>query len=192
MPGTVSQKRPGIALIGIAPPAAQIGPGNENIDTSEAIRNTIIQYFQGPLVDVMLLSSRIEVQLQAEAKQKGCDYIFQSSVTQKKGGGMFGKLSSVGMIASSVTPMAGMAGNAGSIAAGVASNAAVTAATVASGFKNKDEISFQYKVTTPDSAVVATNTSKVKAKQDGDDVLSPQIQQAIAATLEAVSKKTQQ
>ena len=188
----VGPKQPGTIRIGVALPGTQLGPGTEGVDAPEAIRNTVIQYLQGPLFEVIPLSSRIEMQLQAEAKQKECDYVFQSTVSLKKGGGMFGKLSSVSKITSSVVPMAGYAGTAESVAAGVASAATATAASVAGGFRNKDEISYKFKVTATDNSVVATNTSKLKAKEDGDDVLTPQIEQAINATLEAISKRTQQ
>ena len=191
-PATTDQKSSGKILIGVAPPVAPLGQGDAGFDASEAIRNTVIQYLQGPLVDLMPLSSRIEIQLQAEAKQKGCDYIFQSTVKQKKSGGMFGKLSSASIVASSVIPIAGTAGNAGSVAAGVASNAATSAASLASGFKNKDEITFQFKVTSSDGTQLIANTTKQKAAQDGDDVLSPQIQQAASTALEAMSKRKQQ
>lgn len=183
------QKRPGTILIGIAPPVAQIVQGNEGLDASEAIRTSIIQYIRGPLVDVTTLSSRIDIQLLAEAKQKECDYIFQSTVVQKKGGGMLGRLGSAGKMASGVIPMGGIPGSMGSVATGIAVNAATTAANVAVLFKNKDEITFQFKVTSSEGTALAANSTKKKASQDGDDVLTPQIEQAATTTLEALSKK---
>lgn len=188
----LSPKRADVVRIGVAFPEIQLGQGNTGFDPSEAIRNSIMQYLQGPLVEAVPLSSRIEMQLQAEAKQKDCDYVFYSSVAQKKGGGMFGKLGSVGSIASNVVPMAGSISSTGAVAAGIAVNAAATASSVASGFKNKDEITFQFKVATPDNSQLAAKTSKVKAKQDGDDVLSPQIQEAASITLEGITKSKKQ
>ena len=48
-------------------------------------------YLGGPATELIPLTARIPIQIDAEAQVIGCDYVLYSSVTQKKGGG-FGKM----------------------------------------------------------------------------------------------------
>ncbi len=188
-------KRPGVVRIGVAMPRAQMGQGSSGgFDPGEAVRNSIVSYLSGPAVEVVALTSRVPIQIEAEAKQNECDFVLHTSVKQKKGGGGFGSILKntapvVGMI-----PMVGMAGGAAGAMAGViagqVASAAITAAVLAESVKSKDEITFEYRLIAPGAATpLLANTSKAKAKSDGEDVISPQIEQAATAVLQAVVKK---
>ena len=103
----------------------------------------------------------------------------------------------------SMVPMAGMGGGVGgAMAAQTAGMAASVAAQQAqqqalsqlSGFngqiKSKDDVTVQYQlVPAGQTSPVAQNTLKGKAKSDGEDVLSPLLQQAATSVLTEVSKK---
>jgi hypothetical protein len=132
------------------------------------------------------------MQVDAEARQKECDYILYSSVTVKHGqSGGFGKFMKMAGPAASMVPMMGAAGGmAGAVAASAAGTAMSTAASLSSEIKNKDEVTLDYQLmpvgqTTPKVA----NKLLAKAKSDGEDVLTPLIEQTATTVLTEVSKK---
>jgi hypothetical protein len=83
-PQALGAKAPGKIRIGVAPPDAQLGQGNNaGADYSTPIRNASVLLMNAPAVDIAALDSHIPMQLQAEAQQKQCDYILYSAVTVK-------------------------------------------------------------------------------------------------------------
>jgi hypothetical protein len=75
-PQALGLKAAGKIRIGVAPPEAQLGQGNNaGADYSTPIRNAVISLMSGPAVEITPLDSHIAMQLQAEAQQKQCDYI---------------------------------------------------------------------------------------------------------------------
>jgi hypothetical protein len=119
---------------------------------------------------VVALSSQQLSQALDEARQRQCDYLLSASVTIKKGGGsMFGK--AIGNIAAAATGMPTGGGGAGN------------------GIKAKDELSLQYMLDNlQTSSTVLSNTSKAKARSDGEDIITPEVQKASQAILAAVKK----
>ena len=74
-------------VVCIALPKAQLGQGNNSpVDVSEPVRTMLGQYMAGPSVQLVRLDARIAMQIEAEATEKGCDYILQTSLVQKKKG----------------------------------------------------------------------------------------------------------
>ena len=209
-PQPLGPKAPGKIRIGVAPPDAQLGQGNNAAaDYSTPVRNAEVALMSGPAVEIAALDSRIAMQLQAEAQQKQCDYILFSSVAVKHGGGGFGKFAKFGGMAASMTPVgmaagmgSGMGGAVAAQSAGMAASAAAQAAAMSaqqqalgqlSGFngqiKSKDEITVQYQlVPSGQTSPVTQNSLKAKAKSDGEDVLTPLLQQTASNVLGAVSK----
>ena len=203
-PQALGPKAQGKIRIGVAPPDAQLGQGNNaGADYSTPIRNAEVAFMNGPAVEIAALDSHIAMQLQAEAQQKQCDYILYSSVAVKhSSGGGFGKFMKMAAPVASMVPMAGMGGGVGgAVAAQTAGMAASVAAQAAqqqainqlAGFngqiKSKDDVTMQYQlVRTGGTSPVVQNTLKGKAKSDGEDVLSPLLQQAATSVLAEVSK----
>jgi hypothetical protein len=209
VPQALGPKAPGKIRIGVAPPEAQVGQGsNAQADYSTPIRNAMILLMNGPAVEIAALDSRVAMQVQAEAQQKQCDYILYSSVAVKhpQSSG-FGKFMKMGGTMAQMTPMGAMAhGMGGAMAASAASAAASAAAQAAqqqamnqvmsqlSGFngqiKQKDDVSVQYQLTqTGQSAPLLQNALQGKAKSDGEDVLTPLLQQTANTVLTQVSTK---
>ena len=209
VPQALGPKAPGKIRIGVAPPEAQVGQGsNAQADYSTPIRNAMILLMNGPAVEIAALDSRVPMQLQAEAAQKQCDYVLMSSVAVKhpQSGG-FGKFMKMGGTMAQMTPMGAMAhGMGGAMAASAASAAASAAAQAAqqqamnqvmsqlSGFngqiKQKDDVTVQYQLTqTGQSAPLVQNALQGKAKSDGEDVLTPLLQQTANTVLTQVSTK---
>jgi len=204
-PQALGPKAPGKIRIGVAPPDAQVGQGNNaGADYSTPIRNAEIALMSGPAIEIAALDSHIAMQLQAEAQQKQCDFILFSSVAVKhSSGGGFGKFAKFGGMAASMTPMGAMAhGMGGAVAAQTAGMAASQIAqqqaqqqamSQLSAFngqiKSKDDVTVQYQlVPTGQSSPVLQNSLQGKAKSDGEDVLTPLLQQAATTVLGQVSK----
>jgi hypothetical protein len=209
VPQALGPKAAGKIRIGVAPPDAQVGQGsNAQADYSTPIRNAMVLLMNGPAVEIAALDSRVPMQLQAEAAQKQCDYVLMSSVGVKhpQSGG-FGKFMKMGGTMAQMTPMGAMAhGMGGAMAASAASAAASAAAQAAqqnamnqvmsqlSGFngqiKQKDDVTVQYQLTqTGQSAPVVQNALQGKAKSDGEDVLTPLLQQTANTVLTQVATK---
>jgi hypothetical protein len=209
LPQAVGPKAPGKIRIGIAPAQAQLGQGNDaQNDYGTPVRNSIIYLMSGPSIEIAALDSRLPVQVQAEAQQKQCDYILMSGVTIKHSSGGFGKFMKAGNIAASMTPIGMMAHTAGSLAAAQAAatvaqqaanqisiQAAQQAATsqlagLNGQIKQKDDVTVEYHLyPTGQDKSVLDNVLKGKAKSDGEDVLTPLMQQAANSVLTQVATK---
>jgi hypothetical protein len=205
-PQALGLKATGKIRIGVAPPEAQLGQGNNaGADYSTPIRNAMVALMSGPAVEIAALDSRVPVQLQAEAQQKECDFILYSNVSVKQSSGGFGKFMKMATpIATSVVPVAGMGGSIGGAAAAQAAGAVAASAAAISaqqqalqqlaGFngqiKSKDEVTVQYQLNpTGQSSPKLNNQLKGKAKSNGEDVLTPLLTQAASTVLTEVTKK---
>jgi hypothetical protein len=199
---SVAAKSSGKVRIGVAPPEAQMGQGNNSgADYSTPIRGAEIALMSGPAVEIMPLDSHVPMQLQAEAKQKQCDFVMYSSVSVTHGQATgFGKFAKYGTMAASMTPMGVMAHGMGAAAAAQAAAAAASqmaqqqAVNQLAGFngqiKSKDDVTVQYQlVAAGQTAPLLQNTLQGKAKSNGEDVLTPLLQQAATSVLTEVSKK---
>ncbi len=201
LPQALGPKAPGKIRIGIAPAQAQLGQGNNaQADYATPIRNALVYMMNGPAVEIAALDARIPIQLQAEAQQKQCDYILLSSVTVQHGGGKFGKFMKAGNMAANMNPMVMMTKSVSAMAASQAAAQAATmtaqqhAVTQLSQFngqiKSKDDVTLDYQLYPSGQAQPKLqNSLKGKAKSDGEDVLTPLIQQAATAILTDVTKK---
>ena len=180
-----TEKKPGVIRIGLALPKVQVTAG-DTAQSAEAVRSVFASRLNAPNVEVVTLNSASA----SEARQKQCDYMLSVSMTVKKGGGgsMFGR--SIGNIAGSVAGHIPGGSTAGTAAARSATIAGVyTAATVANNIKAKDELSLDYRVDRTDSPnTVLADTAKAKAKSDGEDILTPQVDKAAQAILAAIKK----
>ena len=201
LPQALGPKAPGKIRIGIAPAQAQLGQGNNaQADYATPIRNAIIFMMAGPAVEIAALDARIPIQVQAEAQQKQCDYILMSGVTVKHGGGSLGKFMKAGNMAANMNPMVMMTKSMSTMAA---SQAAAQAAAMTSQqqavnqlsnfngqIKSKDDVTVDYQLYAIGQAgPKLQNSLKGKAKSDGEDVLTPLIQQTATNILTEVTKK---
>jgi hypothetical protein len=90
-----SAKRPGVIRLGlVAPitPLKQGGPGNE---LSEAIRQSLAAYLNSPVSETVPLEARVPVLAELEARQRECDFIFYSTVTERQRSNDLAKLMAV-------------------------------------------------------------------------------------------------
>jgi hypothetical protein len=180
-----ADKKPGVIRIGLALPKVQVVAGDAS-QSAEAVRNSFASRLNTPGVEVVMLNAASA----SEARQKQCDYMLSVSMTVKKGGGgsMFGR--AMGNIAGSAAGHIPGGSTAGSAAARSATIAGVyTAATIAGNVKARDELTLDYRLDRADSPnTVVADSGKAKAKSDGEDILTPQVDKAAQAILAAVKK----
>jgi hypothetical protein len=196
---------PAPATICIALPQAQLGQGNNSpTDVSEPVRTALGTFMAGPAVQLVRLDARIPVQIDAEATQKGCGYVLRSAVTQKKGGGSF--LKKMAPLAGALPMLGGVSGSMGSmVAAQAVSQAASTAAAQSmqeeamaamtgaqqSNVKSGDTITVEYALTQAGNATpVQEGKLQQKAKQNGEDLISPLLEQVATAVVTKVAAPT--
>jgi hypothetical protein len=203
-PQPLGPKAPGKIRIGIAPAQAQLGQGNNaQSDYGTPIRNAIVYTMNGPAVEIAPLDAHIPIQLQAEAQQKQCDYILVSHVTVKHSNSSFDKYMRMGNAAANFNPMVGMTRSLGALATQAAAQAATQAAVMTaqqqvasqlSSFngqiKSKDDVTVDYQLyPTGQAEPKLQNSLKGKAKSDGEDVLTPLLEQEATGVLTEVTKK---
>jgi hypothetical protein len=186
----VAQKKPGTVRIGVVEPKAQMGQGNSGVNVAEPLRAVTIQYLSGPAVEVIPIAAMMPTQIEAEIKEKQCDYVLRSSISQKMNSGGFGMLQKAMPLASMI-PMVGAVGGMATMVAGSAAGAAMSGAAGLSGsVKAKSEVTYEYELMAPgNSTPILSNTAKAKAKRDGEDIVTPLIAQAAGTILAEVEKK---
>lgn len=185
-------------------PKAQLGQGTSGADVAEPVRATLTAYLGGPTTELVQLTARIPIQIDAEAQALACDYVLYSSVTQKKGGGFGKMLAAAAPIATMAGGMGSMGGNYGAMVAGQAvAQAATTAAAQSaqqeamealngaakSNIKKGDQITLEYKLVKPGvTEPIVAQSAVAKAKETGEDLVSPLIEKAATEVLTAISR----
>ena len=113
---TLGAKKAGTVRVGVAmTKTTSVGEGLSATTLSEAVRNTMINSLNAPAIEVVALDARLPAQIDAEAKQKECDYVVYTTATHKKGksGGFGGFLKAAAPVAS----LGGYGSTAGAVAA---------------------------------------------------------------------------
>lgn len=184
-------KKAGVIRVGVVLPETQMGQGFAGTDVAEPVRNTLMQYLNGTTVEIVALNARVESQIALEARQKECDYVLETSITQKQSsGGLGGFMKKISPVAQVLPSAVGATSTtAGAVTSAVTTTVIYSTSDVSGNFKAKDEVTVTFKLLVPgnDSAVLA-NTLKAKAKTDGEDVLSPVLKQTATAVLQTVAK----
>jgi hypothetical protein len=176
--------------LGIVPTSAQFSAKGGTPEAGEGLRAALAKYIAGPKAETVLLTGTLPANIDAEAKEKQCDFVLYSSVSQKaasRGGFGFMKGAST---ASRFIPMMGAArGVGGAIAMASAQTVISSMSSATSQVKAKAEVTLAYKlvksgVDTP----LLSDSLKAKASEDSQDVISPLLQQAATAVLAQVTK----
>lgn len=182
-------KRAGVVRVGIAKPNIKMPDSKDDttgpLQLSAAVRDSFVESLKGETIEAIRLSTDTP---ESEARQKECDYIFYANVTQKRGGGgMFGKMVAMG----AMTAVSVLVPGVGGLIAGTVGNV-VMSQTMNKTAKAKDEFTLDYKVTDPAGTLLSQAVTKAKTKEDGEDVLTPQLKQASATVLGEINRKRAQ
>lgn len=185
----VGAKQDGVVRIGLANvKTGAVGEGLVAAELAAAVQNSLREYLKVPNIEVVVLEAKLPSAIEGEAKEKDCDLVVYATVAHKKGGGGFGMFKSIAPVLSSVVPMAGMGSAAGAVAGSVASTAIYTAANVSGNVKAKDELTLDIKAVKADGSNALTKQVKVKAKSNGDDIISAAVEQVAQALVDVIGK----
>lgn len=170
-----------------------VGEGIDAGQLGAGVKNTLSEYLKSPDIELIEIEAELPAAVEAEIKEKKVDYLVFVSASHKKGGGGFGKMfGKVAPILGQAVPMAGAAGGIGGAIAGqVASTAIMTTATMSSNVKAKDSLQLDLSVrkVEPKSSPFAKNY-KAKAKSDGEDIITPLIEQMAQAVIDYTQGKS--
>jgi hypothetical protein len=165
-----------------------VGDGMSATDLSAAVQNTLVSFLKAPNVEVIVLEARLASAIQAEAKQKECDFVVDATVSHKKGGGGFGMFGKALGSAVASTGLRSTGSVAGNIATRTAANTVVSAANMSGQVKSKDEISLDLKLTSISGATSLAKVYKAKARSDGEDIISNVVEQAAQEIFKSLGK----
>jgi hypothetical protein len=180
---------PKATQICLAPVAVEAAP--TGMDPVTAVRDAFSNFLTGPSLAVQPLSARLQSQVREEAKVAGCRFLLLPSVKhqRKTGGGLLGKVAG-GAVQHGAWAVTGSAGSTvGRVAAGAVAGAASSAVSdYAYGSRSKDELTLKYRLESGAGALLVEKSEKRKAKSDGEDLLTPLVQRAAEAVVEAAGK----
>jgi len=174
-----------IGVVGVKTGA--VGDGINAADLAAAVRNSLMEYLKVPNIEVVSIDAKLQVAIDAEAKQKECDYVLYASVSHKKGGGGgFGSMFGMALGSAVARTGIGQTGSTvGNVAGQIATQSIVSATTVAATVKSKDELTLDLRVTKAASDVLSKQF-KAKAKSNGDDIISQVVEPAAQAIVSIV------
>jgi len=196
--------------VGVALPRAQLGQGNgASADVAEPVRQALMSYLKGPMIEVIALEARIPQQIAAEASEKGCAFVLYTDIAQTPKGGGLKMLKKLAPLAGMVPMMGGGMGDIGkqmamsAVAQGVmqtqiasAQEDAMANAMAAingaqkTNVKAGDSLALQYQlVRVGEEQPVKAEKIQAKAKTNGEDVLSPMIEAVAVAVVGSVTAK---
>ena len=181
---TVGPKKAGMIRIGIV--TVKPGAVAENMNAGNlagAVQTTLTEKLKASNVEAVPIQATVLNQIEAEARQKECDFLVYTTVTHKKGGGGFGSV-----FGSTAAQVAGNTIGYGNTAAAIAANAATSA--VVADVKAKDEVTVDVRLEKPGAGYPAFSKQfKGKAKSAGEDIVTPPTTQAAQALIEAATKQ---
>ena len=171
---------------------AAVEASNNATAAVDAVRESFTGFLTGPSIKAEPLKARLESQAREEAKQTGCPFILLTTLkltSKRSGGSMLGQIAA-GAARQGAWEAGARSGSAvgriaGSAAYGGLSQAAYNyAATI----RNKDELTLGYRLEAADGTVLVEKREKKNAKSDGEDLLTPLVQQA-AEQIVAAAKR---
>ena len=178
-------KKAGVIRIGVVTVKAdKTAEGMNAANLATAVQATLQEKLKAPNVEAIPIQATVLNQIEAEARQKECDYLVYTTVSHKKGGGGFGSVfgSTAAQVAAATVPYGG------STTAAVATNTA--ASVVVADIKAKDELTVDVRLEKPGAGYPAfTKQYKGKAKSAGEDIVTPPTTQAAQGVIEAATKQ---
>ncbi|HEX6283476.1 MAG TPA: hypothetical protein VFZ71_01320 [Pyrinomonadaceae bacterium] len=178
-------KKPGMIRLGVVTVKTDKVAENMNAaNLATAVHTTLLEKLKAPNVEAIPIQATVLSQIEAEARQKECDYLVYTTLSHKKGGGGFGSVfgSAAAQVAAATVP------HTGSTTAAIATNTA--AGVVVADIKAKDELTVDVRLEKPGAGYPAfSKPFKGKAKSAGEDIITPPTTQAAQALIEAATKK---
>lgn len=180
---TVGPKKAGMIRIGVVTvKPGNVAEGMNAANLATAVQATLSEKLKAPNVEAVPIQATVLNQIEAEARQKECDFLVYTTVSHKKGGGGFGSV-----FGGTAAQIAGNTIGYGSTAGAIAANAATTA--VVTEIKARDEVTVDVRLEKPGAGYPAFSKQfKGKAKSAGEDIITPPTTQAAEALIAAATK----
>lgn len=180
-------KQDGVVRVGLSGiKTGSMGDGMNAQALAGAIQTSLGEYFKGTGVEIVLLEAKLPTAIEQEAKDSECDFVLFAQISHKRGGGGFGGLRSIGNVLGGAIPYGG--GVAGQVASETARVTIWTAADAAASIKAKDELTLDVNLKKTDGSAALTRQFKSKAKSEGEDIISPIVEQATQTMVDFVKK----
>lgn len=184
-------KQEGTIRIGMMIPRVNTaGSGTGEQGEAASLRSTLTSFLAGSNIETIDLKARLDTLALTEGQRRECDFVLYTTLLRKRSGSSTG----------SGGPLNSIMGNVGTGGIGtkvpgakkateITNEATRVGSTIATFSKANDEITFEYKlVTSVGARPVATKITKSKVKSDGEDVVTPMIESAAQAILNATVK----
>lgn len=175
----------GGARLCIAPSSASL-IGLPGEDAGAAVDGAFERYLAGPAVAVVRLQSRLPSQARQEAAGLQCTHTLFATVKHERRSSGFGERLVAGALYSGANQATALAGSAGvRVLAGATAGAAATIATSAH-VRTRDRISMSYRLEDAGGRTLRSGEDRRSAGADGEDLLTPMVEAAAGAVMEAV------
>jgi hypothetical protein len=173
----------------LAPTGVEASTGDATA-AGTAVRELFTSFLTGPSIHPQALTARLASQVREEARQASCPWLLLTTLKhehKRSGGGVLGRLAAGAAQQGAWEAGVSSGSTAGRIAGQAAYGAAGQAASnYATSVHSKDEVSLGYRLESGDGRVLIEKTDKRKARSDGEDLLTPMVQQAAEAIAGAV------
>lgn len=171
-------------------PATVTGVDGNAAEAGNAVRDLFISSLTGPSMQLVPLESRVRQLAIEEAKQKGCAYVVSASLSRKRGRGGSVLGSALGRAAGTAAWYVPGASTGAAVVRGLGAGAAEAVHHMATTTKAKDEMQLEWMLMPLGSSSTPSvkKDDKLKASSDGEDLLTPLVQRAAEAIVQAVLK----
>ncbi len=181
-------KKPGVYRVGVVMPTVEMGQGSQNPAIGETLRSLLARYLTGPSTEVIPIAALLPQQVEAEAQAKQCDFLVYDSLTYKKSGAGLGFLKNARSVLGMIPMVGGVAAAAGTIA--TVAGGAAQVGELSSAITAKSQITLMYHVSATGSPTpLLSNTLMQKAKSDGEDIITPLLEQEANAVMAQLTSK---
>jgi hypothetical protein len=170
----------------LAPATVETAP--PGFDPATAVQETFTSFLTGPSLAVTPLTARLASQAREETKLAGCRFLLLPTLKheRKTGGGMLGKVAAEAVQQGAYSATGAAGSTVGRVVTATAAGVATSAAyDYAANSRVKDELTLKYRLESAAGKVLVEDSDKRKAKTDGEDLLTPLVQQAAEAIVAA-------
>jgi len=174
----------------LAPPSAQI-PGTNNDEALASVREVFTKYLTGPTVSVQPLEARLTSQAREEAKQKRCAYVLYTKVVQERktrSSGFLGRVAA-GAIQGGASQVAGSTSSVGTRVIASAAAGGASSGYYGSWTQTSDKLTLTARLESGEGRVLTDKSATRKAGSDGEDLLTPLVEQASEQVMSAMASK---
>lgn len=186
----LAQDKPAANRICLVPPSTEVAAGSAET-ASTAVQAAFTSFLAGPTLGVTPLKARLASQARQEAAQESCRFVLFTTIKhQHKTSNSFLRRAAGNAVESGASQMMGSARGVGARAAArAAASAAGAVRDLSYAVKTRDEMMLTFRLESGDGVILLTKSEARTAKSDGEDLLTPLVEQAAEAIAAAVDRR---